>query len=287
MIQTNEREMKLFVEELSKHTPFLLTDCFVPMITQWESKEYQLLLTDGNDPPCLYVDNELILRSTEQIVLIQPGKLVRIEGQPNNLKSIAFRSPFLDRFLSTYRIKLPLSMTLDPPTKQQYRMAWCEQATQCDLKQKIQSSIYLYALLASLFEDMPAVMDTSATDNDLPSKPKKGGDGRTIIYAARYIKKEIGNADLSLNDIARAVAYNPNYFSQEFKRITRISPIKFVNRLRIDMALELLVNTDEPIHSICRKTGIKKPSQLSAMVKARTAMTPSEYRRVNKLFKIM
>jgi AraC-like DNA-binding protein len=108
-------------------------------------------------------------------------------------------------------------------------------------------------------------------------------DTRAINYAVKYMEKELANPELSLEDIADAVGYHPNYFIQEFKQVMRITPMKYVARLRLERALYLLRSTKDPIQTICLKTGIKKSSSLSSKMKKVVGMTPVQYRRLHKL----
>jgi AraC-like DNA-binding protein len=108
-------------------------------------------------------------------------------------------------------------------------------------------------------------------------------DGKAIIYAARYMKQNMSNPDLALDVIAKAIGYNPNYFSGEFRNVLLTSPIKYLNSMRLSRTLDLLIHSELPIKSICEKVGIRSASILSSMVKSTVGMTPSEFRRSLRL----
>ena len=64
------------------------------------------------------------------------------------------------------------------------------------------------------------------------------------------IRKEIENVDFNINTIANALYLTPAYFSIVFKRKMVMTCIDFIKNYRINLAKELLQNTDLSIQQI-------------------------------------
>jgi len=145
-------------------------------------------------------------------------------------------------------------------------------------QRQIRFSIAITSLLAELLDDL---RNERKPD---PATPRKGNSeglrgARAILYATRYMKKHMSDPQLSLQDIAGAIGYNPNYFCREFSKIFSVSPIRFLNQLRVHHTLRLLEQSDMSVGAICLLVGFTNPSRLSSMVKAATGMTPLKFRR--------
>lgn len=105
---------------------------------------------------------------------------------------------------------------------------------------------------------------------------------RYIIYATRFMKKNMSNPHLCLGDIAKSIGYHPNYFCHEFSQIFAQSPIRYLNQLRLERTLQLLENSNYTVKDICKLVGIINSSRLCTMVKLHSGMTPIAYRRSQK-----
>lgn len=96
-------------------------------------------------------------------------------------------------------------------------------------------------------------------------------------YVEEYIR-ENHTEDLSLQDIADSLGFTPDYISKIFKKEKNITPIKFITRLRINGAKQLLVNTNLDILTISQNVGYTDQFYFSRVFKAQTGLYPSEYR---------
>jgi|GEM_PF-1844233 len=79
-----------------------------------------------------------------------------------------------------------------------------------------------------------------------------------------------------LSDLAKV---SPSHYSTLFKRQTGHSPVDYLIRLRIQVASELLDNTNHDIKTIAAKLGYKDPLYFSRVFVGVQGVSPSEYRR--------
>lgn len=85
--------------------------------------------------------------------------------------------------------------------------------------------------------------------------------------------------DTSITDIADAIKINRSYLSRLFRRDVGISPKKFLLRLRINEACQLLQTTQLSINQISEKVGFSNPSVFGHSLTELIHETPSAYRK--------
>ncbi|WP_214628486.1 helix-turn-helix domain-containing protein [Paenibacillus agaridevorans] len=83
---------------------------------------------------------------------------------------------------------------------------------------------------------------------------------------------------LTRSDLAEAAAVSPGYFSSLFKAHTGISPIPYLNKIRIDYAKQLLRDTSVPVKEIAEQCGFEDSFYFSRLFHLDTGMSPRDYR---------
>jgi len=99
-----------------------------------------------------------------------------------------------------------------------------------------------------------------------------------VDMAIRYIKKHY-NEDLNLAVVANYVSLNYYYFSHIFKKITGMSFMDFLLKVRVEKAKELLKNTEDKVIDIAFKVGFQDPKHFTKSFKKVTGISPTQYRR--------
>ncbi len=84
--------------------------------------------------------------------------------------------------------------------------------------------------------------------------------------------------DFSLDDLAARHKVNKYRLCKEFTKYFQLSPIKYLNLVRIQNAGLLLVSTDMLVGEIGAAVGIENPNHFIRLFKAQMGMTPLEYR---------
>lgn len=69
------------------------------------------------------------------------------------------------------------------------------------------------------------------------------------------------------------------HFLRIFKDVTGASPLEYRNKIRLDHAKELLLDTNIPINEIGRSIGYSSGAYFCAVFKEKIGMNPSQYRK--------
>jgi len=135
-------------------------------------------------------------------------------------------------------------------------------------------AISQHDLLLSTEESFMEILDkyTIECSKNGNRKPKK-----VIARILTYVKDNL-SGDLSISAITKVFHFSESYFSHLFKREMGISFIDYVNRLRVEKAMELLTETDKNITEISYEVGINNPNYFSILFKKHVKVSPNEYR---------
>ncbi|KRE86311.1 two-component system response regulator [Paenibacillus sp. Soil766] len=98
-----------------------------------------------------------------------------------------------------------------------------------------------------------------------------------IMGAMRFIEKNLRQR-LTLEAIAEDVNLAPSYFSSLFKKTMNEGVISYINRKKIQLALELLNAQDYSILELCEEVGIVNEGYFCKLFKEYTGDTPKQYR---------
>ncbi|MGR8981155.1 MAG: GlxA family transcriptional regulator [Gammaproteobacteria bacterium] len=86
------------------------------------------------------------------------------------------------------------------------------------------------------------------------------------------------NADLSVEKLADRMAMSPRNFSRLFCREIDMPPAKFVEKVRIEAARNMVLQTDMPLESIAANCGFNNTEQMRRAFYRTLNVTPHEYR---------
>ena len=101
---------------------------------------------------------------------------------------------------------------------------------------------------------------------------------KTISKAKDYISCHFTESDISVDSLCDYLHLSSTYFSTLFKRETGKSFIAYVTELRMEMAANMLTQTDEKTYLIAEKIGYTDPNYFSYVFKKHFGLTPSKYR---------
>lgn len=105
-----------------------------------------------------------------------------------------------------------------------------------------------------------------------------GGNAKqgAIDRARAYIEQN-ASGDLSLNEVAEYVGMNAAYLSSLFKEEMGESYIKFLTRLRMDLAKELLLKGYK-VHEVSERVGYHTYRHFSEIFKKHIGVTPGQFK---------
>jgi len=84
---------------------------------------------------------------------------------------------------------------------------------------------------------------------------------------------------LSLEDLSRQMQMNKYYFSHSFKKYYGVSPIKYVQDLKLEKAKYLLSCSDIKISAVAQKYGFSSHAYFSSAFKKQFGVSPEDYRK--------
>jgi AraC-like DNA-binding protein len=123
----------------------------------------------------------------------------------------------------------------------------------------------------------------------------RAGDVRTLA-SSRYLPDPSGYMSAGINkalahigghltepfnesDLAAIAGQSPSAFSRSFRRHTGMALVQYVNRLRINLACQLLMGEDAmPITEICYAVGFNNLSNFNRRFLTQKGMSPSRFR---------
>jgi two-component system response regulator YesN len=170
---------------------------------------------------------------------------------------------------------------------------------------KSHSHIYIRYMATSIMRIiMSAIDDISASDFDDVTKEiftlkhysdihalvlnycdilinKINKDSSGSHYAVNLVQQYINEhyaEDLSLNSLSDMVFLNPNYLSNIFAKETSYTLNKYIKKVRMEKAGELLLNTNKKIATIAKETGYTSTSYFIKAFQSIYGTTPEKFR---------
>ncbi|MEO5816792.1 MAG: helix-turn-helix domain-containing protein [Gemmatimonadaceae bacterium] len=98
-----------------------------------------------------------------------------------------------------------------------------------------------------------------------------------VARAERWARAELATG-LTVDALASAAGLAPRTFARRVARATGLSPIQFLQRLRVERAVELLETTTLSVEAIARHVGYAEPTTLRRLLRRETGGPPRELR---------
>jgi transcriptional regulator GlxA family with amidase domain len=98
-----------------------------------------------------------------------------------------------------------------------------------------------------------------------------------IAKAEKWARDNIAR-DFPIEELASAVALAPRTFARRVAATCGVSPIQFVQRIRLETARLLLETTRLPVDEIARRVGYAEPSTLRRLIRRNTKHPPGHFR---------
>ncbi|MGH6641795.1 MAG: GlxA family transcriptional regulator [Bradyrhizobium sp.] len=103
------------------------------------------------------------------------------------------------------------------------------------------------------------------------------GQDSKIAKAEKWVRENIA-CDFTMEELAAAVALAPRTFARRIAATCGVSPIQFVQRIRLETARYLLETTRLPVDEIARQVGYAEPSTLRRLIRRDTRHSPGHFR---------
>jgi Transcriptional regulator containing an amidase domain and an AraC-type DNA-binding HTH domain len=134
-----------------------------------------------------------------------------------------------------------------------------------DRRQYIQyeSGEFLYRFLTALCRDIEKLQFIS---------------NRIWVEAAKEWIENNYTSDKNISDMCDSMGLSMAHVSRQFHTYVGFSPIQYLNKLRIEQSMFLLVNTDLSMNKIAGQSGFANGNYYSKAFRKLVGMTPTQYR---------
>ena len=93
--------------------------------------------------------------------------------------------------------------------------------------------------------------------------------------AIAYIRLNY-HSDININKVAEEVGISERYLRNLFSQYLNLSPLDYLNQIRINKAVELLRNTEMSIKEVCFQCGFQSPQYFSRIFKQQMGVSPRD-----------
>jgi len=116
---------------------------------------------------------------------------------------------------------------------------------------------------------------------DLPFSPTKGNAKQDLGYIKQYIRNHY-NEPIDNSKLAAIIHLTPNYLCTLFKKEEKMTVRAYIEKVRLERAVFLLITDDMSISDISAEVGYKQPSYFCRVFRDYYNETPTEYREKRK-----
>lgn len=99
-----------------------------------------------------------------------------------------------------------------------------------------------------------------------------------ILKTKEYMEQNYGSR-IALDDLAGMVYLSKNFYRTTFQRIMEISPQKYLQKIRISKAVELIRQNEMSLCEIAQSCGFENQSYMNYCFKRSTGKTPTEFKK--------
>lgn len=239
-------------------------------------KDYEIDLEIG-DPRTVIVDGAPYTMERGNVCFRKPGQTVHGKGLQNSILLTLDLSGKQPRTNYSRNIPGPLQTLCDDPL--------LEQLSGVIVPYAENTFIPIYnELLSVAFSDPEAarclVMELLHKLNAevfrreyAKRKPTETACSKVLHYMTENLEKP-----LNLEQLSAMVHLDKSYFVRLFRETYRKTPIQMLIHLRMELACDLISNTDLPIGQIAQRCGYASPSYFGAEYKKHYGVTPATHR---------
>lgn len=229
----------------------------------------------------LVVNDNTFEIDKEHMYLFSPQQMHAIYCSNNNLtplKLLDIKFNIADPGLFRDLIDLGFKLKIDD-------FGWFTRLFDKIISESAQQKPYYYSVISGYLNEMLVRIvregkgiPTANNDEDLPHiNTYKGIDVKSLMQYIDFNYSHI----ISLEDLSTLAGVNKTTLISIFKEVYGTTPIRYINRVRLRKAKELLVNTDTSVSEIADLVGFQSIHYFSRFFKAKEKCTPMEYRMYN------
>lgn len=97
----------------------------------------------------------------------------------------------------------------------------------------------------------------------------------SLKKAIAYIRLN-SHLDININSVASHIGISERYLRNLFSQYLNLSPLDYLNQIRINKSVELLRNTELSVKEVCFQCGFQSPQYFSRIFKQQMGISPRE-----------
>ncbi|WP_028400243.1 bifunctional transcriptional activator/DNA repair enzyme AdaA [Ectobacillus panaciterrae] len=110
-------------------------------------------------------------------------------------------------------------------------------------------------------------------------------DSEWVALITEYIDKNF-TEKLTLETLADIAHGSPYHLHRTFKKITGVTPVEYIQQVRLNAAKKYLLQTNKAIADISICVGMPNTSYFITLFKKKTGHTPAQYRQLHQISKM-
>jgi AraC family transcriptional regulator len=110
-------------------------------------------------------------------------------------------------------------------------------------------------------------------------RPARAFPGWRLRRAKDHMAAHLSDPQLQLQNVAQSVGLSTGFFHRAFKETTGETPLAYIQRQRIELAIPLLAQPELSIATTALRAGFLSPSHFARLFRRQVGVTPSQYRR--------
>ncbi len=213
----------------------------------------------------------------EEEELREVFKQVRLEDAGQLKEAVEQYLARLDRFSNVQEYRF-FAMEL---VSEIYRFA---KNNRLDLKEVFRDTDDVYTLVQRLEKnDLKQWMcDTCLVMQSMLSEKRLSNTQSFVTKAVEYVNEHYADKDLSVEKICSFLGVSAAYFSTVFRKETGKTFTNFLTDVRMNRAVEMLLNQEGKTYIIAEAVGYSDPNYFSYVFKKQFGVSPSKYKQGNR-----
>ena len=144
------------------------------------------------------------------------------------------------------------------------------------IKRQRQETLEKYLALIQVQADQPTPTPETETEAETPTAA--ADDDPFMKRVVDFVEQNLGNADVSIGDMAEACAVSRSGLQRKMKQQLGVTPVDFIREARIKRACQLLSHNGASVSDVGYRCGFSDPKYFSRVFKTSTGLSPSEYK---------
>ena len=131
------------------------------------------------------------------------------------------------------------------------------------------------------YSDIAETENSGSTEQEGQTTEKPLLNTALLDSVLDCMQKHLSDTGMSLEFIASSCGVSVSYLVRYFKNCMRVTPMQYVDSLRMDIARNLLTTTTYSLRQIVEQCGYLDESNFARKFKKLEGITPMSYRKLN------